>query len=490
MHAAIGWHVVPRSRRWGADRSADNGTRRALSGDDETFDEIPRPCDPERVLRHVLVWVALGILLGSGCGSTSGGGGGIGADGGTLGNALCGAPYPASACDGDPHGKWTLTSLCVNRYENCPGAAVTSTGTAKATIEFQEGSSDSRFDYQYSFDLETHLSVPKSCLGNASCESIGCFAGDDPCSCVVGSGSGGSTGGFWTPNISGEVKAELGSAGKTTSLQFCAGATTADSIIEGRRVVWARDCTEGMDCRPSDPCHVGKAHCAAGAPMTCEDTGANRPIGTACGEGRVCDAGGACIGCVAGDTCTLADQPCRTAVISCRSAAPVCTANGILADGAVCGAGKTCLAGSCKTNDGESCSTAAECKDSCVCADAQCGKRYCGNSCPCHFAPAGGACGAPLADGTSQPGVCDGTKACYGGQCKIKTGIYCNTNAECGTGNCTCIDSTCIRLLCSPVACPCQWANSGSTTCGGPLVDGLHDLSCQPPKACTAGTCR
>jgi hypothetical protein len=445
------------------------------------------------MLRTTLILVLLGAVLGGGCGSGGSSGSAVGADGGPGGalnqNALCDAPYPASTCDGDPHGKWTLASLCVNRYANCPGATVTTTGTATATIDFQDGSPDAYFEYRSTYDLETRLSVPKACLGNASCESIGCFAGDDPCSCVLGGGSGGFTRAAWTPNVSGEVKAQLGSGSKPSSLQFCAGATTADSMIDGRRVLWTRDCTEGMDCRPSNPCKVGKAHCAAGA-LTCEESAGNRPVGTACGPDRVCDAGGACIACQAGATCTVADQPCRTGVISCRTAAPVCTATGMVPDGTACGAGKTCVAGSCKTDNGASCTTNQECRDSCTCSDAQCTKRYCGPSCPCRYGPPGSACAAPLADGTTQPGVCDGTKACYGGQCKTKTGIYCNTNAECGTGNCTCLDTTCIRLLCSAVSCPCQWAYSGATTCGGALMDGLHDLSCQPPKACKTGTCQ
>src|SRR4051812_14061864 len=159
------------------------------------------------------LFVPLAVLLvscgGGGKGTTGDGGGagtrgaaGTGNGAGTSGSGSGGAPalptsplcrtaYPAQACDGDPHGKWTLAALCTNRWESCPGALVKTTGTATATIDLQDGSPDAYFDYSFNYDTETRLSVPASCLNGASCETIGCFAGDDPCSCVLGSGRGG-----------------------------------------------------------------------------------------------------------------------------------------------------------------------------------------------------------------------------------------------------------------------------------------------------------
>jgi hypothetical protein len=260
-------------------------------------------------------------------------------------------------------------------------------------------------------------------------------------------------------------------------------------VIEGVRAIWNRVCTENADCRPTDPCHVGKEHCAGGR-FACEDSGSVRPIGTACGADQVCDADGACVACAAGAACSLGDQPCKTGIISCSTAAPVCVASENVTDGTACGDGRTCSKGLCKTNDGEPCTSNAECNDSCICGDAQCASRYCGGSCACRFGPPGGACSEPLADGTMQPGFCDSGKACYHGQCLTQTGIYCNANSDCGTGHCTCIDATCIRLLCSPVDCPCQWAYSGSNSCGGALMDGVTDLGCHPPNTCMQGKCQ
>jgi hypothetical protein len=58
-----------------------------------------------------------------------------------------------------------------------------------------------------------------------------------------------------------------------------------------------------------------------------------------------------------------------------------------------CGNKRACLAGVCKTDDGEACTADAECRDSCTCGDAQCATRFCGRSCPCQYAPPNGACG-------------------------------------------------------------------------------------------------
>jgi hypothetical protein len=443
--------------------------------------------------------IAVVAALLAGCGGKGSGEPGVtnadggGAGGSAGGSALfaspaCRTPYPAQACDGDPHGKWTLAGLCPRRFENCPAAKVTTTGTGTATIDFQDGSPEAYFDYQYSFDLETRLSVPASCLNGASCESIGCFAGDDPCACVLGSGRGGGVRATWTPSLSGEVVSAYSEGSRKTQLQFCAGATTADSMIGGTRVLWNRVCTENMDCRPSNPCHVGKAHCTGGAPV-CEDTGANRAVGTSCGADKVCDASGACVACAAGGSCQLENQPCKVGIISCRTAAPVCMASGNVMDGTTCGTKRACLGGICKTDDGQLCQSDGECRESCTCADAQCSARYCGRSCLCRYAPPGGQCAGLLADGTSQPGSCN--KACFQGRCLTEIGQRCTRDAECGSGHCTCWNSSCAGgRLCSRVACPCQWASSGADACSGPLMDGLMDFTCQSPQMCMQGMCK
>jgi hypothetical protein len=454
------------------------------------------------------LYVPLGVLplvvaiTASGCGGGKGAPSGTNADGGgsdgkvagsdgapapdpaLFASPMCRTPYPAHECNGDPHGKWTLAGLCVKRYESCAGAVVSPTGTGTATIEFEGGSPEAYFNYAYDYDIETRLSVPASCLGGASCESIGCFAGDDPCSCVLGSSRGGSVRAAWMPNISGEVVTAYSGG----ALRFCAGATTADSLMGGTRVVWNRVCTENMDCRPSNPCHVGKAHCTGGA-VACEDTGSNRAVGSPCGADRVCDASGACVPCAAGASCQLENQPCKKASISCRTAVPVCMANANLADGTACGVKRACLGGVCKSDDGEACTADAECRDSCTCGDAECKTRFCGRSCTCRYAPPGGQCAGVLADGTRPGGSC--SKACFQGRCLTEIGQRCTRDADCGSGHCTCWLPNCSGgRLCSRIACPCQWASSGAETCGGPLMDGLTDFTCPSPQMCVEGMCK
>lgn len=70
---------------------------------------------------------------------------------------------------------------------------------------------------------------------------------------------------------------------------------------------------------PAEPCQI--------AYWQCDDSGArctalgNRPAGTACGEGTVCDRAGACIPCVAGASCQLG---CALGEVSCTSGAADC----------------------------------------------------------------------------------------------------------------------------------------------------------------------
>jgi hypothetical protein len=447
--------------------------------------------------------LALGIGLAAACSGGGGGGqsrgsldGGVGADaevepdaqGSLTESPVCRSDYPAHACDGDPHGQWTLAALCLNRYADCSGARVRTTGSATASLEFRDAWPEAMFEYSYDYDLETRLSVPAACLGGASCETIGCFAGDDPCSCVLGSSSGGSVSDYWTPDISGEVVAEYPGGSRPSTLRFCAGATTADSEIGGRRIIWQRVCTEDMDCRPSNPCHLGKAHCARDS-ISCEDTGENRPVGSVCGSAEVCDATGACVSCPAGEECSLENQPCKAATISCTTAEPRCVAKGNLPDGTPCGEDRQCLNGVCKAEDGAACTSDDECEDACTCGDAQCLTSYCGSSCTCRYAPPGGACAGVLDDGAKDPGSCN--KSCFGGRCLADIGERCTRDAECGSGHCTCWLPTCSGgRLCSKPACPCQWASSGSDTCAGPLMDGLGDLACASPQMCVQGACQ
>src|SRR5215475_13218672 len=107
-------------------------------------------------MRSVRITLALSIMFVLSCGGSAQHEGAAGSGGSSRSPAhaqagptstssplfrskTCGTQYPAHACDGDPHGKWMLSSICVNLYENCKGASVKATGTASAMIDFQDG---------------------------------------------------------------------------------------------------------------------------------------------------------------------------------------------------------------------------------------------------------------------------------------------------------------------------------------------------------------
>ena len=426
---------------------------------------------------------------GSDGGNVGGSDGASGPDPALFASPLCRAPYPAQACDGDPHGRWTLAGLCVKRYENCPGAVVMPTGTATATIEFEDGAPEAYFEYQFDYDIETRLSVPASCLGGASCESIGCFAGEDPCSCVVGGGRGGSVRAEWMPNISGEVVTAYPGGSQTTPLRFCAGATTADSLIGGTRVIWNRVCTENMDCRPSNPCHVGKAHCTGGAPSL-----AKTPARTGRSGRRAAPIRSAMPRVPASPARRAPRVSSRTSRArrgSSRAARlrPFAWRTRTSRTGRRAGSNAPAWAGSAspttasratRTPSAGIAAPAAtrSARPAIVVARARADTRLRAASAR-----------VSLRTGRGTRGSCK--KACFQGRCLTEIGQLCTRDSECGSGHCTCWSQTCSGgRLCSRVACPCQWARSGADTCSGPLMDGLMDFTCRSPQMCVQGMCQ
>lgn len=162
--------------------------------------------------------------------------GGCGDDGGGISihqAAECGAAFPAFACDGDPVGEWQLVSYCIETYKDCDGARVSGGGTATGTLVLDAAGS---VMHSYDRELELSKSVPLECLDGASCESIGCFDGDDPCACEVGESSGGFQSATYTPGGS-RVTLDF----PDSPMDFCAGATRADSVTAaGERMIWER----------------------------------------------------------------------------------------------------------------------------------------------------------------------------------------------------------------------------------------------------------
>ena len=75
-------------------------------------------------------------------------------------------------------------------------------------------------------------------------------------------------------------------------------------------------CVDGMVCDVTGkPCRVGSVVCATGAPV-CTETD-NKPNGTSCGTGMVCQAG-TCATCQEGGACTPTNK-CHTGTLVCRA---------------------------------------------------------------------------------------------------------------------------------------------------------------------------
>jgi len=212
--------------------------------------------------------IAILALFAWGC-DDSGGHGALdvvdGQNDGTISGNLtppaeCGAAFPAFGCEGNPIGEWELVGLCFETYSDCPGASVSITGSIQGSLNIGNGT----FGHNYELDTERSTSVPQSCLGGRSCDSIDCF-GTDHCSCRNGSGDSGSVSGGWEMDAPGHVVFKNGS----DLGDFCAGADFGDSNSGGIRRIWRRvstpctdACDDGLACT-QDYCASDIGGCAS-----------------------------------------------------------------------------------------------------------------------------------------------------------------------------------------------------------------------------------
>ncbi|HEY3445746.1 MAG TPA: hypothetical protein VGK67_05240 [Myxococcales bacterium] len=102
-------------------------------------------------------------------------------------------------------------------------------------------------------------------------------------------------------------------------------------------------CLQDQPCTTSDGCQRGHVDCASGTVVCTGLT--DQPEGTACANGRICQAG-ACTGCGDGLDC-YGSSGCRKGAIDCTSGAPVCSALADEPDGKACVNG-ACEAGACR----------------------------------------------------------------------------------------------------------------------------------------------
>jgi len=263
-------------------------------------------------------------------------------------------------------------------------------------------------------------------------------------------------------------------------------------------------CTTTADCMAGEDCQAGACvsviadvptggSCQSDA--QCLDNGScingvcRAPCNAgSCPSGEVCDAG-FCVPDTLGDPCSsasdcVATQVCRDSVCraGCQSAAD-CTTGEVCDAGACvpkpcsvasdCQSGQVCVGGVCLGDDGSSCTSNAQCANTCI----------------------AGVC-APQSDPGGSCDVSDDADCTAAATCST-SGICLLPDGQACTGNSECIH-TCIAGVCSPLggfgdACDTNDSAdcAGGASCIGNVcsADPCASISCPANQRCTAGTC-
>ena len=274
--------------------------------------------------------------------------------------------------------------------------------------------------------------------------------------------------------------------------------------------------TDGSACSSDNQCvnvcinSICDPPSAPGGPCTVGST-------TNCQGSAVCQ-GGVCVqangaACTADNQCSTSNCECASAACSsriCNNVACLCqipTPSYAGCSGNVnasvtyqnCTGMQACDgAGSCKTVNGQGCSSASSCISGiCDCDynDSACNTHQCSSvSCPCtSLNSAGTACGVSLVAGTQTP-ACGNPNACNAaGACKTANGHACTVSAGCATGFCECTDAPCTASaqVCNSGDCGCTLSNAAGTACsGGNVGQGNITLECSGTHSCNgAGAC-
>ena len=229
-------------------------------------------------------------------------------------------------------------------------------------------------------------------------------------------------------------------------------------------------CQAGGACSPTNRCHTGTLVCSGAAP-SCTDSGTNVTAGTSCGTDMVCNGSGACGACVQGMDCVVPGKPCRKGTIACNTGAPVCIESGDVANGTICGANMVCQLGNCAA-----CSAGAACVPANPC---HAGITVCSPTIACTDT------GNALTNGAS----CGTDKVCNAGTCvSCAAGSSCQPTNACKTGAVSCATG-------SPV-CMESGNRASGTMCGanmvcnatGSCVSCSANSACPPANPCHTGT--
>ena len=271
------------------------------------------------------------------------------------------------------------------------------------------------------------------------------------------------------------------------------------------------NCVDGVCCGAA-MCGTCEACNIMGSQGTCELVGAGQTDDTCNMAGKQCDAAGACKS-ILGAACGVAanclsnfcvdgvccNNACNVACRSCNIGGSVGACSNLTGGvddtfpANVCVGVNSCAAGTCKKDNGQTCTMGAECVSG-NCLDGRC----CGTaSCPiCQSCGVTGMEGACQNIPTGQPdnvpaNACVGTSSCDGGACKKANGQVCGGAGECLSGNC--VDGVCCNTACGATCFSCNVAgavgtctpNLAGTETGNECIGGTP--TCNGAGACAAG---
>jgi hypothetical protein len=305
-----------------------------------------------------------------------------------------------------------------------------------------------------------------------------------------------------------ENTCHIGATSCTTGVSVCVdtGASVADGQSCGTDAVCGggacNACEAGAACEPADPCKTGSTACGTGTPV-CTENG-NEPNGTACGADQVC-AGGTCIACVSGASCTPAENACHVGATSCATGVSACVDTGAsVADGQSCGTDAVCGGGTCNAcAAGVACEPENPCKTgvtACGTGSPACtesGNEPDGTSCGADQVCAGGTCTACVSGASCTPtNACHvGTTSCASGALEcVDNGAPVANGTRCGT-DMVCGDGTCLACAQDASCTPPEACKMGTIACesGAPICEATGDAPdgtpCGTAETCTAGVC-
>lgn len=320
--------------------------------------------------------------------------------------------------------------------------------------------------------------------------------------------------------------------GKEDASPACNGPSACDGVgackkKNGQACVSSPECASGF-CKDGVCCESGctLVCMACSGALTGKASGKCEPIksGTddtdpVCSGATTCNGSGACKK-KNGEVCSIASDclsgHCKDGVCCEAACTGTCQACSLALTGKqdgkcdfiekgkedgdpVCGGNMSCDgAGSCKKDDGESCTKAADCSSG-HCVDGICCEEACGGACmACSNALTGkpnGQCepvklGTPDANGTP---ACSGANVCDGaGACKKANGQACQVGSDCATGFCPEHDKVCCDKACDGTCEACTKIKTGANdgVCALVTTGTDPDDECADPKVCNGGACQ